>query len=84
VSGLGYIVADHPNREVITLAEWQAVKEDETKEEKEENLVEDEEENQEEVAEEADKAEMLILRQALSSQRGEKEERRENIFHSSA
>jgi len=70
---------DCPNRKAITLVEWEVVKDDEVEEEKEENLEEGEEENQEEVMKEG---EMLLLRRALTSQRSEKEEQRENIFHS--
>jgi len=36
---------------------------------------------QEEVVEEADEGELLVLRKALSSQKGDLEEQRENIFH---
>jgi len=39
-------------------------------------------ETQEEVIEEYDKGKMLVLTNALSSQRSKKEEQRENIFHS--
>jgi len=36
--GLGRIVADCPNRRVITLVEWDAVKEDVVEEEKQEDV----------------------------------------------
>jgi len=65
---------------VITLAEWDAVKEEGVKEEKEESF-ETNEEEEEEVMAEADEGEMLVLRRALSSQKGEQEPQRENIFH---
>ena len=39
-------------------------------------------ENQEEVEDEANEGDMLVLKRALSIQKGEKEEQRENIFHS--
>ena len=39
-------------------------------------------ESQEAVVEEADEGELLVLRRALSSLKGDKEEQRENIFHS--
>ena len=39
-------------------------------------------EDQEEVVEEADKGELLVLKRALSGLKGDKEEQRENIFHS--
>jgi len=60
--GLGHIASECPNRKVITLAEWTAVKEDF---EEEENEVESElevEEPQDEVIEEADEGELLVLR----------------------
>jgi len=59
------------------LAEWETCKEDEEEEEKEVYLMEE----QEEVVEEADEGELIILRRALSSQKGDLEEQRENIFH---
>jgi len=40
------------------------------------------EEDQEEVVKEANDGELLVLRRALSSLKGDKEEQRENIFHS--
>ena len=66
---------------MITLAEWDAVKEEVVEEEKEESI-EIPEEEEEEVIAEADEGEMLVLRRALSSQKGEQDEQRENIFHS--
>jgi len=66
---------------VITLSKWSAVKEGF---EEEENEVESEpqlEKTQEEVMKEADKRELLVLRRALSNQRGVKDEQRDNIFH---
>jgi len=65
--GLGHIDVDCPNRKVITLAEWEVVKEDNLEEEKEEGVDGEGEETQEEVIEEADEGEMLVLRRALSS-----------------
>jgi len=59
--GLGHVAADCPNRRVITLAEWDAVKEEVVEEEKDES-VETLEEEEEEVIDEADEAEMLVLR----------------------
>jgi len=79
--GLGHIATDCPNRTVITLAEWDAVKEEVAEEEKEETIEANEEEEEEIIAK-ADESEMLVLRRALSSQKGEQEEQRENIFHS--
>jgi len=43
--------------------------------------MEEQEEDSEEIVEEADKAEMLVVRRALSGLKT-KEEQRENIFHS--
>ena len=56
----------------------------EEKEEEEEEEVVDEEEEEELANEvtEADEGEMLVLWRALSLQRSEKDEQRENIFHS--
>jgi len=48
---------------------------------KEESIEAFEEEEEEFVVEE-NEGEMLVLRRALSSQKGEQEEQRENIFHS--
>jgi len=57
------------------------VKEEVAEEEKEESIEAGEEEEEESIAE-ADEGAMLVLRRALSSQKGEQEEQRENIFHS--
>ena len=62
--GLGHVAADCPNRRVITLAEWDAVKEDVVEEETEES-VETPEEEEEEVIAEADEGELLVLRRSL-------------------
>ena len=51
---LNHIADDCPNRRVITLAEWDAVKEDVAEEEKEEDV----ESQEEEVITEADEGEM--------------------------
>jgi len=59
------------------LAEWEANKEEE-EDDREVCLME----NQEEVVEEADEGELLVLRKALSTLNGDKEEQRENMFHS--
>jgi len=77
---LGRIDSDWQNRKVITLAEWEYIKEDDEKEGREESM-EDEESPKEEVTR-ADEGEMLVLRRALSTQKSEKDEQRENIFHS--
>ena len=52
---------DYPNRKVITLAEWEAVKREE-KEVKPKEALEDEEESQEECLAKQDEGEMLTLR----------------------
>ena len=75
--GLGHIASECPNRRIISLAEWDTSREEEEEEEKELYLMEE----QEEVVEEADEGELLVLRRALSSQKGALEEQRENIFH---
>ena len=62
--GLGHIAADCPNRRVIMLAKWDAVKEEVVEEEKEEDIESPEEE---EVIVEAYEGEMLVLRRALNS-----------------
>jgi len=67
---------------VITLAKWDAVKEDKVEEEKKKGSDEGDKENQDKVIEETNESEMLVLRRALSSQSRENEEQRENIFHS--
>jgi len=76
--GLGHIALKCPNRRVISLAEWEANKEEEEEEDRVVCLMED----QEEVVEEADEGELLVLGRALSNLKGDKEEQRENIFHS--
>jgi len=48
-----------------------------------EEAVEEEEENLEEEVTGADEGEILVLRRALSTQKSEKDEQSENIFHSS-
>jgi len=79
---LGHIAASCPTWGVITLVEWDAVKEEVVEEENEEDVESPEEEEEEEVITEVDEGEMLVLRRVLNSQRSEKEEQRENIFHS--
>ena len=61
------------------MAEWEANKEEEEEENHVLTMIEEE---QEEVIEEADKGELLVLRRAMSGLKGEKEEQRENGFHS--
>jgi len=79
--GLGHIATDWLNRKVITLAEWGAAHKEEKDTEPEAELEGDEGESQEGCLAEPDEGEMLVLRQVLSNQSGEKDEQRENIFH---
>jgi len=83
VSGLGHIASDCPNRRIITLAEWDAIREEDKEDEQKEDEEEQQEDKQEEVIEAVDEGEMLVLRRVLSNQCGVKDEQRENIFHSS-
>ena len=80
--GLGHIASDCPNRKPITLSEWSVVKKVFEEEEKEDDYEDELEETQEELVEEADEGELLVLRGVLSNQKGVKDEKRENIFHS--
>jgi len=73
--------SDYPNRKVITLAEWTAVKEDFKDEEKACESEPELEETQDEVVKEPYEGELLVLRRFLSNQRRVKDEQRENIFH---
>ena len=61
------------------MAEWEANKEEE---EKEDRMLCLREEDQEEVVEVADEGEMLMLRRVMSGLKEKKEGQRENIFHS--
>ena len=79
--GLRHIAVNCPNRMVITLVEWKAMKEEEKDVEPEEELEGDKERSKEECLAEPDKGETL-LRRVLSNQRSEKNDQRENIFHS--
>ena len=47
--GLGHIASDCPNRKVITLAEWETMKEEEKEDVEEESVEEEEESPKEEV-----------------------------------
>ena len=71
--GLGHLASDCPNRKVISLGEWESVKQEEKKEEDEETVEEEEESLEEEVTG-VDEGEMLVLRWALSTQKSEKDE----------
>jgi len=79
--GLRHIASDYPNRKVITLAEWTAVKENFEEEEKACESELELKETQDKVVEEANEGELLVLRRVLSNQRGVKDEQRENTFH---
>jgi len=76
------MASDCPNRKVITLAEWSAMKEALEEVEKEDDFKDELEETQEEAVEETDEGEFLVLRSVLSNQKRVKDEQRENIFHS--
>jgi len=43
------MASDYPNRKVITLVEWETVKEEEIEEEKKVHLMKEQDENQEEI-----------------------------------
>jgi len=77
--GLAHIASECQNRRIVSLAEWEANKEEE---EEEHRILSLTEETQEEVVEEVDEGELLVLRKTLGSLKGDKEEQRENIFHS--
>jgi len=77
--GLGHIASECPNRRIISLAEWETNKEEEEEEDRVLCLME---EDQEEVVEEADDGKLLVIRRALSGLKDDKEEQKENIFHS--
>jgi len=72
--GLGNITSNCPNRKVITLSEWSAVKEVFEEEENEDESEHELEETQEEVVEETDEGELLVLRRVLSNKRVVKDE----------
>ena len=58
---LGHTASDCPNKEIISLAEWEATMKEKNQEEKEAYLIKDEEENQVEVKVRIDEGEMLPL-----------------------
>ena len=61
---------------VLQLHGWPSIKEEEDR------ALDTVEEELEEVVEEADEGEMLVIRRTMSGLKGDKEEQRENIFHS--
>ena len=65
---------------MITLTDWDAVKDEIVEEEKEEDVKHGSEGDEEEVIEEADEGEMLVLRRVLSSQKSEKGGRERTFF----
>ena len=68
-------MVDYPNQRVITLAEWDAVKEGMVEKEKEEYVEYPEEEEEEEITVEHDEGEMLVLRRTLNSSRRRRKRR---------
>ena len=65
---------DCPNRKIITLVEWEAVKDEEVEEEKYDHVIEEQDESQEKVMEEAGESEMAVLRRALSGLKTKEEQ----------
>ena len=57
------IAVNCPNRRVITLDEWDAIREEVIEEEQKEDVEDELEHEQEEVKEAADEGEMLVLRE---------------------
>ena len=78
--GLRHIASDCPNRRIITLAERDAIGEEDKEEEQKEDEEEEQEYEQEEVVKVADEGEMLVLQRVLSNQRGVKDEHRKTFF----
>jgi len=68
-------MVDYPNQRVITLAEWDAVKERMVEKEKEEYVgYPEEEEEEEEITVKHDEGEMPVLRRTLNSSRRRRRE----------
>ena len=74
--GLGHLASDCPNRRIISLADWEANKEEEEKEGR--MLCSREEAQEEEVVVVADEGEMLMLRRVMSGSQEEEEEQSED------
>ena len=72
--GLGHTPSDCPNKEFITLAEWEAAIEEENEEKNEDERDHELEETQGEVVEEAREEELLVLRRVPSQQKGVRDE----------
>ena len=60
MQGTWNIATNCPNRRVITLAEWYALRENDIEEEQKEEIEDELEDKQEEVKEAADEGEMLV------------------------
>ena len=75
--GHRHTTADCPNRNVITLAEWEAVKECELEEKKEEDMLINQEETQEEVEVKVDEGEIILLGNISSGFRGDEDEKKQ-------
>ena len=65
--GLGHIASDCPNRRIMTLAEWDAIRKEDKEEEQKEDEEEEQEDEHEEVVEVTDEEEMLVLQRVLSN-----------------
>ena len=65
--GLGQTSSDCPDKEIITLAEWEAIAEEENEEKNEDESDHELNETQEEVVEEAGEEELLVLRRVLTN-----------------
>ena len=72
--GFGHMPLDCPNKEFITLAEWEAAMEEENEAKSEDERDQELEETQEEVMEEATEGELLVLRRVPSQRKGVKDE----------
>jgi len=72
--GLSHTPLNCPNKEFITLAEWEAAMEEENEEKNEDEHDHELEETQEEVAEEAREEQLLFLRRVRSQQKRVKDE----------
>jgi len=64
--GLGHTSSDCPNKEIITLVEWEAAMEEGNEKKIEDESDHELEETQEEVVEEASEEELLVLRRVPS------------------
>ena len=76
--GFGHLASDCINQEIVTLAKWTSVKEEEIKKEKEVNLAEEEEESLDKVEQKVNKYELLIVRRVLIGLQGVEEVHKED------